>query len=468
MDTVKIEGGFVSGTALGEMGKEIHVFRGIPYGASTAGSNRWKPPQPVAPWKGILECTGYCDAAPQEPPGPPYPQQERSEECLALNVLTPATDGSEKLPVMVWLHGGGYVSGCANNQLYSSIFLPQHGVVLVTVNHRLGLIGLLAHPLLSAETPNKVSGNYMFLDIIASLKWVHKNIAAFGGNPNNVTIFGESGGGGKVACLMASPLAKGLFHRAICESGTGIESPLFGGKPLRELEKTGEEFFRKLGVDKEKDPLKAARTLPWQKLLEVERTLTGDPREIFTLWDAAIDRWCFEESPTDVFKAGKHNAVPLIVGANLGELTTGMVVMPWLIPSYVAQLTYNSRAGAKGYAYIFDQVPAGWKKAGMKSTHGMELNYVFGLKDVEDWQSVFPGMRQPDPGLTEADAKVADAMMRMWAQFAKTGNPGVKGLVDWPAYDPSTDKYLYIAEPLQVKSGFSKLVSAEDANKRAL
>lgn len=276
MEIVKIESGEISGTTLGEMGREVYVYRGIPYAAAPAGELRWKPPQPVIPWNEIRECTAYGNAAPQEPPGPPYPQQERSENCLTLNVLTPAKSADERLPVMVWLHGGGYVSGCANNQLYSSIPLPQHGVVLVTVNHRLGLIGLMAHPLLSKESKNKVSGNYMFLDIIASLKWVRKNIAAFGGNPNNVTIFGESGGGGKVACLMASPLAKGLFHRAICESGTAIGAPFFGGVALEKLEQTGEEFFARLGVDKEKDPLKSARALPWQKLLEVEQTLAKD------------------------------------------------------------------------------------------------------------------------------------------------------------------------------------------------
>jgi para-nitrobenzyl esterase len=299
----------------------------------------------------------------------------------------------------------------------------------------------------------------VFLDIIASLKWVQKNITAFGGDSKNVTIFGESGGGFKVACLMASPLAKGLFHRAICKSGTAVAAPFFGGLPLKELEKTGEKFFERLGVNKEKDPLRAARAIPWQKLLECERSFAtgeGVARMLFTLGDLAIDGWFLEDTPTNIFKAGKHNAVPLITGANLGELTgLGMILMPQVIPAYVTQLSDNNRAGSRGYAYIFDQVPAGWKKAGMNSQHALELKYVFGLSKVSDWESVFPGVKQPNPGLTGVDGKVSEAMMRMWVQFAKTGNPSVKGLIDWPAYDTASDQYLYITETLQVKSGFS-------------
>lgn len=471
MDVVKIEGGDISGTVLGEVGREVYVYRGIPYATPPIGQLRWQPPQPMAPWTGIRECTAYGPAAPQEPPGPPFPQELRGENCLTLNVLTPAKSATERLPVMVWLHGGWYVSGCANNQLYSSIPLPQHGVVLVTVNHRLGLLGLIGHPLLSKESKNKVSGNYMFLDIIASLKWVKRNIGVFGGNPNNITIFGESGGGGKVACLMASPLANGLFQRAICQSGTAVETPIFGGMALEKLEEIGERFFVKLGVDKEKDPLQAARAIPWEKLLETEQEFAKDSGvalPLLMLWDAAIDGWFLMDTPGNVFKAGKHNSVPLIAGANLGELSEGMISMPWLIPSYVIQLVGNNKAGSRGFAYIFDQVPGGWKKAGMKSIHGMDLNYLFGLADDNDWECVFPGAKLSYPGRTTADTKVAEAMMIMWAVFAKTGNPSVKGLVNWPSYETATDEYLYFAEPLQMKSGFSRLVSREDAMKRII
>ena len=165
---------------------------------------------------------------------------------------------------MVWMHGGGFMFGSGNDRLYNAARLPAHGVVLVNVNMRLGPIGLLAHPLLSGESPAGVSGNYMFLDTIAALKWVQRNITAFGGNPDNVTVFGESGGSAKVLTLMASPLTRGLFHRVIAESGVP------GGKPLKDLEATGERFFAALGVGKEVDPLRAARSQPWEKITEVE------------------------------------------------------------------------------------------------------------------------------------------------------------------------------------------------------
>jgi para-nitrobenzyl esterase len=373
---------------------------------------------------------------------------------------------------MVWFHGGGYTIGSANNRLYSSAPIPRHGAVLVAVNNRLGLMGLMAHPLLSQESAHGVSGNYMLLDMIASLKWVKQNIAAFGGDPDNVTIFGESGGGGKVACLMASPLAKGLFHRAICESGTAVGASFMGGIPLIELEKRGVMFFERLGVAKEKDPLKAARAIPWPRLLEVERTFAkgeGEQRMMFTLWDVAVDGWSMPDSPTNLFKEGKHNAVPLIVGANKAELKEGgMILMPWIIPAYVTQMTYNTKAGARSYAYIFDRVPEGWKKIGMKAGHGLELHYVFGLSTEKDWTNVMPGPALLPPELNASDKYVREAMMQMWVQFARTGNPSVKGLIDWPAYQSTTDRYMYISDPLSIKKGFSKLVTKEDLKKSTI
>jgi para-nitrobenzyl esterase len=461
MQLVKIDSGLISGMVMGEDGNSVYVYRGIPYAASTSGENRWKPPQPLKAWKYVRECTEYMDAPPQEPPGPPFAQKARGEDCLSLNILSPTQESNARLPVMVWLHGGGYVFGCANNRLYSAIALPQNGVVLVTVNHRLGLMGLLAHSLLSTESPEGVSGNYMFLDIIAALRWVQKNIAAFGGDPNNITIFGESGGGGKVAALMASSLARGLFQKAICESGTAVKAPFFGGKLLKDVEESGQKLFEKIGVHKTADPLKAARAVPWPKLLEAEKTfaveIEGRRSTLFTLWDAAIDGWFLKDNPTNIFKSGWHNAVPLIAGANLGELTTGMVQMPWLIPAYSAMAEGNLKAGSSSYLYIFDQVPPGWKNTGKKSTHGMELNYLFGLSDYE-WDKVFPGPALPDPQLNSADETVGKTMRLMWTQFARSGDPSVKGLIQWPVWSPENEKYLYIAESLEVKEQFSKVI----------
>jgi para-nitrobenzyl esterase len=205
-------------------------------------------------WSGIRECTAYSKIAPQTTGPFQFKDLEQSEDCLYLNVATPAKNTSEKLSVMVWFHGGGFSNSTGNDPLFNGYRLPQRGIVQVAVTMRLGVIGLMAHPLLSKESPHGISGNYLFLDQIAALSWVQKNIAAFGGDPSNVTIFGESGGGGKVIGMMASPLAKGLFHRAIIESG-GMPH----GTPLNTLEVRGEELFARLGIK----TLKEARALPW-------------------------------------------------------------------------------------------------------------------------------------------------------------------------------------------------------------
>ncbi len=196
MDVVKIDSGYVSGTVLGEPDKPVSVFRGIPYATPPAGDLRWKPPQPVMPWSGIRECIVFSRAAPQSPQNNPVPVEwsNQSEDCLYLNVLTQASDASQRLPVMVWIHGGVFSVGTGNASLYNGLRLPLAGVVLVNLNFRLGPLGLLAHPLLSRESSVGVSGNYVFLDIIEALKWVRRNISAFGGDPANVTIFGQSSG----------------------------------------------------------------------------------------------------------------------------------------------------------------------------------------------------------------------------------------------------------------------------------
>jgi len=247
VDPIKVDGGYISGTMVGEPGKAVRVYRGVPYAASPVGDLRWKPPQPVEPWSGIREATVFSSMCPQQKAS--WVPGTISEDCLYLNVFTPAKKTSEQLPVMVWFHGGGFAVGSANQLPYVWPSLPQHGVVMVGVNHRLGPIGLLAHPALTAESANGVSGNYLFLDLIAALQWVQTNIAAFGGDPNNVTIFGESGGGGKADALMASPLAKGLFQRAILESGANSERVgVRGVLTLKEAEALGEQLVAKLGI----------------------------------------------------------------------------------------------------------------------------------------------------------------------------------------------------------------------------
>ena len=466
VDPIKINTGYIAGTVIGDVGKEVRVYRGIPYAAPPVGDLRWKPPQPVEPWTGIRECTAFGKSSLQPTVPIDLSDMPKSEDCLYLNVLTSAKKTTDNLPVMVWLHGGGYTMGSGSNLLYNSARLPQNGVVLVTVNMRLGPMGLFAHPLLSKESPKGISGNYLFLDMIAALEWVQRNIAAFGGNSKNVTIFGESGGGAKVDCLIASPLAKGLFQKGIFESGAaGGFSP---GVPMKNLEATGEKFFTKLGIDKDADPVKAARALPSAKIMEAEASLSKEFK-VDSLWDSAIDQQFLPDVPANIFREGKQNPVPVITSANLGELTgPGMIQMPFIIPDYVNILQGANKAGQKGYACIFDQVPSKWKQEGCVSFHALELGYVFGDWDNSTrwWSDGFflaktSGAKTPEPGITDADRKVSENMMAMWAQFARTGDPNVKGLVAWPAFDPAMDQYLYIAEPLQVKSGFSKVAQKQ-------
>jgi para-nitrobenzyl esterase len=460
MEVVKLDSGYISGTVLGDTEKPVYIFRGIPYAAPPVGDLRWKPPQPVAPWSGIRECTTFSALAPpSNPPGyQVIDKRPQSEDCLYLNVLTPTRAPSERLPVMVWFHGGALIVGTGNDKIFNGLPLPSHGVVPVTVNTRLGPLGLLAHPLLSKESENGASGNYLFLDLIAALQWVHNNIAAFGGDADNVTIFGESGGSTKVVNLMASPLAKGLFHRAIGESECGL------GTPVEEMEERGERLFAKLGVDREGDALAAARSLSWQKIIEAGLGITVDMKlpwgPPWSPWDSAVDGWFLPDTPANVFKAGEQNVIPFIMGANLGELTVpAWIWMPWAIPGYIRLFSGANSVGGEAYGYVFDRVPMGWRTKGITCNHGRELTYVFGDMDSKSelWNTPFPGLGVIDPELTDADRTVSELVMTMWTNFAKTGNPNIEGVVDWPAWDEETDQYLCITERPEVRSGFSKI-----------
>ena len=471
IDPIKLDAGYVSGTTIGEPGKEVRIYRGVPYAAPPVGDLRWKPPQPVEPWSGIRECTQFSASAAQlewalGEAGP------KSEDSLYLNVLTPAKKTGERLPVLVWFHGGGYSYGSGNGPLYVWPSLSQHGAVVVSVNHRLAAIGLLALPALSAESPNGVSGNYMFLDLIAALEWVQTNIAAFGGDPNNVTIFGESGGGAKADALLTSPVAKGLFHRAISQSGANMERP--GGRrmlTLAEAEALGEQLVAKLGV--RADDLAALRAVPAAKIIDASLALAEEMGTAGSGYTGAVDRlvvdgWFMADTPENIFAQDKQNNVPILLCANLGELIAENTLLSWpeLVGAYVKRLESAHRLGTNGYAAIFTQVPSNWKEDGVLANHVLELPYVFGFLEalkspIFQTFERLSGAVQQDPGLTEDDEKVAEAMMTMWVQFAKTGDPSVEGLIDWPTWDATNDQYLDIGWPLQVKPGYSKIVPEE-------
>ncbi|MDD5045100.1 MAG: carboxylesterase family protein [Candidatus Omnitrophica bacterium] len=467
MNQVKLDTGHIIGSKVNQAGREVYIYKGIPYAAPPVGELRWKPPQPAASWSDVRACTEFNVQAAQypDPNGPgTMKSTTTSEDCLYLNVLTPTQNTNDKLPVMVWLHGGGLRYGNGNFPLSVNLGLPLHGAVQVNINHRLGVMGLLAHPLLTRESSQHASGDYMFLDMIAALQWVKRNIAAFGGDPNNVTIFGESGGGLKVAALIASPLANGLFHRAIIESG----GRYFDSEPLKEMEAFGEKLFHKLGVDKEKDPLAAVRELPWETIINTDQELNMEmgPEYLFMgPWQVVHEGWFLPENLVDMFQNGRRNQVPYIVVANKGELTgPGSLIANMMIKDYLRLLTGQSTANSRGYAALFDQVPEGWKREGCVASHGMELHFVFGaLDDTESWAAskggyASSGAQSSIPMISNSDRVVAENILTIWTTFARTGNPSVKGLIEWPAWDEATDKYLLITDPLQIKQGYSDLM----------
>jgi para-nitrobenzyl esterase len=470
MDLISLDTAMISGTRVNEKGQEIRIFRGIPYAAPPTGELRWKPPQPVNSWSGIRDCTKFSIQAAQYPDihaSDTMQQMSSSEDCLYLNVMTPARKATDKLPVMVWFHGGGTRYGNGNLPISNNLGLPTHGVVHVTTNHRLGILGLFAHPLISDESPRGVSGNYLFLDMVASLQWVKNNIAAFGGDPDNVTIFGQSGGGLKVAALVASPLASGLFQRAIIQSGGRDFNPI----KMKVLEEYGKKYFTKLGVDKKKDPLAAARSLSWEKIVEVEQALNtelGREYEFMGPWTLVEDGWFMPDSILKLFQTGKRNLVPYLVVADMGELTgPGLVIADGMIANYMILLGSSSNANSRGYAAVFDRVPDNWRKEGCVAAHGMELHYMFGSLDVaEGWNAHFGGFalsgaKSPVPTISNVDRKISEAMLSIWTQFARTGNPSVSGLIEWPAWDKAGDNYLYIGDTLTIKSGFSGLTEIQ-------
>jgi len=442
---VETQAGEISGAAVETDDAVVHVYKGIPYAAPPVGKLRFRPPQPVTRWSGVRDATQWADRAPQGSLSSMGAAGKISEDCLHLNVVTPAKTTADKLPVMVFFHGGGLTSGTGNSALYNNTALPRKGVVVVTVNSRLGPIGYMAHPALTAESEHKASGNYGTLDLIASLEWVQANIDAFGGDPGNVLIFGESGGGTKTLSLLSSPLAKGLFHKAIIESGSASASPE-RTTTLAEAEAAGQRIVEKLGLAGEKDVLAALRAAKWEDIVKA----AADP-EVAYRANLTVDGWVLPISVNETLTQGKQHDVPLIVGANEGEQRE----LEQSIPRLAGLM--SSTASSKTYVYSFSHVPTGWKQLACVAFHGVELPYVFGYvpEGLEVPTVLFlanrSGCKSTKPGADERDLKVADNTMRLWAQFAATGDPSVKGLVTWPPYTAKNDRYLDIGYELRVK-----------------
>src|SRR5499427_3758474 len=299
-DVVRIDGGQLRGTSAGG----VRVFKGIPFAAPPVGALRWKAPQPAIAWSGVkaADTFGAQCMQPPYPAGSPYASapQPTSEDCLYLNVWT-AARGNDRRPVMVWIHGGAWTRGSGSTPTYDGAALAKKGVVVVTTNYRLRAFGFFAHPELTKESPTHGSGNYGILDHLAALKWVQKNIAAFGGDPARVTIFGESAGSWSVNNLVATPLAKGLFQRAIGESGGQFSIT----RTLTEAEQAGAKFAEANGAAS----LSALRAMPAATLNGANGFQTS----------ATVDGWVFPQDVMTIFKNGKQNDVPVIIGSNANE-----------------------------------------------------------------------------------------------------------------------------------------------------
>jgi para-nitrobenzyl esterase len=437
------------------------VFKGIPFAQPPIGELRWREPMPAKAWTGTRDATAFAAACVQR-------GENSSEDCLYLNIWTPEWPAKSRKAVMVWFHGGGNFAGAARDPIFDGDSLARHGVVLVTPQYRLGVFGFFAHPGLTKESPHHSSGNYGLLDQIAALGWVRDNIAKFGGDPGNVTIFGESAGSLDVNVLMASPLSRGLFHRVIGQSGPVVAPPT-----LAEAEKKGEDLALKLTAGSQAG-LKGMRALSSAALQEA----TGQGLSFLgpTL-GVAVDGWVFPESPMKVFAAGKEHRVALLLGSNARELQRpffpmsgtlaqaiteqygpladralalyglngapepqpdplfGTVMAQWATDSQfrcgtVAELVWHTGAGNPGYQFQFARSAPGREAAG--AAHGSEVPYVFGNL----------GRGANSPQYDAIDRQVSSAMEIYWTNFAKTGDPNGGSLPRWPKFDLAGRAYL--------------------------
>lgn len=427
---------------------------GVPYAKPPLGDLRWQPPVQPESWEGVRDAIAWGDQSAQPLTYEGFGEGGMSEDSLYLNITVPKDYDGQSLPVMVWFHGGGFRILTGNTKAFNNTTLPSQGVIVVTVTHRLGVFGYLAHPALTSESENNSSGNYGQLDLIAALKWVRDNIAEFGGDSENVTIFGESGGGGKSLSLLHSPLASGLFHRAIIQSGTREPGDPTANS-LVNRESMGEALVARLNLVETDDVLTAMREVDWRDLAQVAEDAL-DAGEYSP--EPTIDGYY---NPTDIKTAvetGKHNDVPIILGANSDDspgLDTGLV-------SYLSWLPDNNKSPV--YAYIFDHVPDGWHLEGVGAYHGIELVYSFDYPGsfASHYLLGLTGHVEPsldkfattdNPALNPDEySSVMNLMTGMWSSFAADSDPTITD-VPWETYDSDKDNYLKISTAPSMEAG---------------
>ena len=454
-----------TGALRGVVRDGVAAYLGIPYAAPPVGNLRWREPQAPAKWQGVRVADTFGNDCVQHRK---Y-DQPQSEDCLFLNVWTPADAAGRRLPVMFWIYGGGLSYGSAAWPWYDGTAFARQGVVLVSINYRLARFGFFAHPAISAEKPDGVLGNYGFMDQIAGLKWVQRNIAAFGGDPANVTIFGESAGGRSVNAMLVSPLSRGLFQRAIIESGAGRNRlrHIHDTRPGAgtSAESMGVEFAKSAGLA---NPTAADLR---QLSADVVRGPVGNTPPPFA--NAMIDGKLVTEDFTETYKKGAQHQVPLMIGANSAEFGTGAApdaepvfrslgsykdkaltlydgygthdpkLVAMEITSdmgmnngtrYVARLI--AKAGKPVYSFHFGYVTQSARATSPGARHAAELVYVFDTLGSRTTRSQGP------TAVADADRKIARQMNTYWANFAKTGDPNGAGLPRWPAMTLDKDETL--------------------------
>jgi len=467
---VAVSGDRVQGAILSAGGA---VFKGIPYAQPPVGALRWREPLPVKAWPGVRAATNFEPACAQTPQLLPDIAKTSKEDCLYLNVWTPDWPSKSGKPVMVWIPGGGNFAGAASRPIHDSDSLARHGIVLVTLNYRLGVFGFFSHPLLTRESPHHASGNQGILDQIAALKWVRDNISKFGGDPRNVTIFGESAGSLDVSVLMTSPLSKGLFRRVIGESGAVV----ILGDPLTlaQAEQRGETQAArwKLPVDPSLQDLRAVSAVD---ILNAEPNYLQAPAPNAGI---TVDGHVFPQAPAKVFASAQEHRVALLLGNNSLERVPGSLLptelkqaieesygplagRAWSLyaaatndPDYgtptqqwgtdtsfrcaaVEQLLWHAAAGNPTYEYEFARVPSGREAVG--AAHASDLPYVFGTLDKGVPYPLPPPV--PPTVISDVDWQVSKVMQQYWTNFAKTGNPNGAGLPEWPMFDASARAYI--------------------------
>ena len=458
--TVKTDKGLISGSV--GINREVMVFRGIPFAAPPVGDLRWKEPQPVAPWKGTRKCDSFGPNAMQGKPVPFFVWTEEflipkngiiSEDCLYLNVWTSAKSTTERRPVIVYVHGGGFVNGSGSVSIYDGEAMAAKGIVFVTINYRMGVFGFLAHPELTKESPHHASGNYGILDQMAALRWVQRNIEAFGGDPGNVTIAGQSAGAMSVNTLCASPLARGLFHKVIAESGANVVKGRLGGATsLADAEQAAVKFLSTAG----KPDIAALRKQPAEEVMAMYKERSG----------VVVDGYVLPESMQIIFAGNKQTVVPLLTGYNDDDL---VFTPPATLADYqnyvrdqfagdsdeilrlypattdpeamiaAKNLVRDMGFGLQNFAWACMQSKSGRNNVFLylfnRQVPEFGDTHVYGAFHSGEMCYAYDNLKFLNRPLTDIDHGLAAAMSSYWVNFARTGNPNGGKLEAWPAFD---------------------------------